>query len=234
MVLRHVWTLPFPLFSGVCSLFSEVRTKINNNELILENILSFSDHIWRWRNCVNITSLTVGSARWNTKRTYMSVLTTSLCCICRRRKRKSHPKQENCSASVWGIARWNVWGSWFQEMMKYWVFFFFKLCHNMFQSFKVVRSVHLLDQCIYFFISPTKCTMLIIYKYWRCISNMFRYKCAIFMENKNWMPMIICYLKGSSVCSSCAFDIINKATTDWKHLKINSLSLAIGCELWCS
>ena len=35
----------FPSFSGICILFSEISTKINNNALILENILSVSDHI---------------------------------------------------------------------------------------------------------------------------------------------------------------------------------------------
>lgn len=35
----------FTVFSGICILFSEVSTKFNNNALILENILSFSDHI---------------------------------------------------------------------------------------------------------------------------------------------------------------------------------------------
>jgi len=134
MVLRQVWTLHFPSVSGICILFSDVSTKINNNALILENILSFSDQIWRWWNCVNITSPTVGSARWNTKRTYMSVLTTSLRYICRRRNRKwficLQPKQENCSSSVWGIARWTVWGSWFQERMKYGVVFLIMSASN--------------------------------------------------------------------------------------------------------
>jgi len=51
---------------------------------------------------------------------------------------------------------------------------------------------------------------------------MFRYKYAIFRENRNWLPMISCYFQGSSVCSSCAFDIFNKATTDWKSLKITA------------
>ena len=50
---------------------------------------------------------------------------------------------------------------------------------------------------------------------------MFRYKCAILRENKNWLS-VSCYLQGSSVCSSCAFDIINKATTDWESLKITA------------
>lgn len=51
---------------------------------IVKLCLNFSDTIWRWRSCVDIPSLTLGSTRWHSKRTHMPFLTSSLCCVCRR------------------------------------------------------------------------------------------------------------------------------------------------------
>jgi hypothetical protein len=50
-----------------------------------------------------------------------------------------------------------------------------------FRSFKVVRSLHFLYQCIPF-ITPTTCTFLISTKHHMSFSNMFRHACTIFRE----------------------------------------------------
>jgi len=61
------------------------------------------------------------------------------------------------------------------------------------------------------FISPTKCTVLITFEYYRHISNKFQSKGTIFRENKipifiNQLLMESCYLYGSLVCDSLAVD----------------------------
>jgi hypothetical protein len=80
--------------------------------------------------------------------------------------------------------------------------------------FKVVNFVHFSDQCTWF-IAPTKCTILIIYKYQNVSPACFGTS----------VPS-----SGSTNCNSQNnFPLKKRVTTDWKKSFFNnSISLAIG------
>jgi hypothetical protein len=90
-----------------------------------------------------------------------------------------------------------------------------------------------MDPCIYIS-SPAKFTVLVMYKYYWRICDMFRYKRIIFRDSngsyENQWPKITGYLQGSSVCSNFVTVLNRQQQRSYyrlKNLVNNSLELAI-------